>query len=229
MHEWILSAFPERRQVKIKIFKPGKRRKNILPCYEAYNISFMQEKKLNLGSGEFPKTGFVNVDYFARIKPDVIHDLNVFPYPFQDNEFDFIEARHVLEHLKDPFGVMRELHRITKPGGKILIKVPHFSRGFAHPEHTRGFDVYFPFFFNPEFSGGYQGVHFNVLKLKLRWFAQRHLKRKTLSVFTYAFGVSLSTFFDFFARLSPFFCSRLWCFWVGGFEEVSFTFQPVKD
>ena len=29
---------------------------------------------------------------------------------------------------------------------------------------------------------------------------------------------------NFLANLSPLACSRLWCFWVGGFEEIEYHF-----
>lgn len=102
------------------------------------------EKKLNLGSGEFKKGGYVNVDYYSVSEPDVRHNLNQFPYPYEKDDFDLIEAYHVLEHLENPFSVMKELHRIGKQNSLIKIWVPHFSRGFTHAEHKRGFDVSFP-------------------------------------------------------------------------------------
>ncbi len=186
-------------------------------------------RRLNLGSGEFPKPGFVNVDYYSRIKPDVEHDLDTYPYPFADNEFDLVEADHCLEHLRDPFAVMREIHRITKPGGIVRIRVPHFSRGFTHADHKRGFDVTFPYYFNPSFPGGYMGVPFKLRKLRLTWFAQPYLKKAVLSRWSFYGATMLGKVFDFFANLSPFLCSRLWCFWVGGFEEVFFEFEVVKE
>src|SRR3989338_5028532 len=126
-------------------------------------------KKLNLGSGEFKKKGYVNVDYYSITEPDVKHDLNQIPYPFKDNEFELIEGDHVLEHLKDPFEVMKELYRISKHNALIIIKVPHFSRGFTHPDHKRGFDVSFPYYFNPKFKGGYVGYSLVAKKVKLTW------------------------------------------------------------
>src|SRR5579862_4367521 len=106
-------------------------------------------KKLNLGSGMFPKAGFINLDYRSDCGADVVHNLNVFPYPFAENSLTHIEADHLLEHLQQPFAVMREIHRMLEPGGTVTIRVPHFSRGFAHPKHEHGFDVSFPLYFTP--------------------------------------------------------------------------------
>ncbi|MEO0254131.1 MAG: class I SAM-dependent methyltransferase [candidate division WOR-3 bacterium] len=185
-------------------------------------------KKLNLGCGNFKKEGYINLDYNKDVEPDVIHDLNVFPYPFEDNEFDLIEASHVLEHLDDPFKVMRELHRITKNNGLIIIRVPHFSRGFTHPEHKRGFDVTFPFYFNPSFLGGYQGVELKLEKMRLHWFGQPYLKKTVLPKSLFLIAKFIGKIIDFFANFSPFLCSRFWCFLVGGFDEIEFHFRVIK-
>ncbi len=183
-------------------------------------------KKLNLGCGENKKEGYINVDRQEIVKPDITHDLNVFSYPFSDSSFDLIEAFHILEHLDRPLLAMAELHRILKPGGRLIIKVPHFSRGFTHAEHTHGFDVTFPLYFNKNFTkSGYFGVDFKLEKMQLHWLAFFHL----LPVMGYSkLTISLlkvvNSFISFLANLSPNFCSRLWCFWVGGFDEIEFHF-----
>jgi SAM-dependent methyltransferase len=183
---------------------------------------------LNLGCGEFKKSGYLNVDYRSVSEPDVRHDLNRFPYPFEDSAFSLIEADHLLEHLDEPFKVMRELHRIAKPGGVVRLRVPHFSRGFTHAEHQRGFDVSFPLYFNPAFQGGYQGVSFRLEKIRLRWFAQPYLKRTLLSRPVFYAAAAAGWLIDVAANLSPWLCSRVWCFWVGGFEEVEFVLRVEK-
>jgi SAM-dependent methyltransferase len=181
--------------------------------------------KLNLGCGMFKKKGFVNVDFVSACKPDVLHNLNKIPYPFEDNSFSYIEANHLLEHLSSPMEVMQELRRILKPNGKLIIRVPHFSRGFSHPEHIRGFDVSFPLYFDENFRGGYSGTSFKLQEMRLSWFAQPYLKKVTLPCYQYLFGVVMGGIFSFFANLSPYFCSRMWCFLVGGFEEIEFVFK----
>ena len=127
--------------------------------------------------------------------------------------------------MENPFALIREAYRIIERGGTIALRVPHFSRGFSHPEHKRGFDVSLPLYFNPSFKGGYEGIPLQLEKMRLTWFAQRYLKKKTLPPHMYWSGVALGSIFDVFANLSPFMCSRLWCFWVGGFEEIEFVFR----
>lgn len=187
------------------------------------------DKKLNLGCGEFKKTGYVNVDFYSVSEPDIRHDLNQFPYPFPDNEFETIEADHVIEHLHDPFGVMKELKRIAADKAEIIIRVPHFSRGFTHADHKRGFDVTFPFYFDPSFPAGYQGTPLIHTKTRLRWFGQPYMKKRVMGSAMYTLGMCIGVVIDFFANLSPYACSRIWCFWVGGFEEIEFRFLVNKD
>ena len=179
--------------------------------------------KLNLGCGNYAKKGYVNVDRFAADGVDIVHDLSQFPYPFNDNDFDLIEADHVLEHLPEVFPVMTEIHRILKPGGRLIIRTPHFSRGFSHPEHRRGFDVTFPYYFNPKFPGGYSGVSFDCESVKLKWSAQPYLKKSVLPKPLYLIGQAVGTIIDALANIWPLISSRLWCYYVGGFEEIEFV------
>jgi len=186
--------------------------------------------RLNLGCGENKKDGYVNVDFQAHVQPDVVHDLNKQPFPFDDDQFELIEAFHVLEHLDRPFQVMQELHRILKPGGVLHVRVPHFSRGMTHAEHKAGFDVTFPQYFNPNFTkSGYFGVSFDLAKMELHWMAFFHLLpfmgvSRPVIVCLRALNAVISCI----ANLSPSACSRLWCFWVGGFEEIEFQFRTLK-
>jgi len=45
--------------------------------------------------------------------------------PFKDNSFEFVSSGMVFEHLSDPESAVRELVRVTSPGGKILIHTVH--------------------------------------------------------------------------------------------------------
>ncbi len=173
--------------------------------------------------------GYVNVDFLADLKPDVVHNLDEFPYPFADESFEEIFASHVLEHLKDPFAAMREWRRLLKPGGKLIIRVPHFSRGFTHPDHKRGFDVSFPLYFNPKMKPWFFGTHFDLQSMRLHWNGQPYLKSYVASPPVVFLSRVVGATIDAVANLFPMVFSRLFVFWVGGFEEVEYVFRRPRD
>jgi len=181
-------------------------------------------RRLNLGCGRFKKEGYVNVDWNPAFKPEVVHDLNEIPYPFEDNHFDEIEIVHALEHLNNPFGVMREIYRILKRGGVLRVVVPHFSRGFTHAEHNHGFDVTFRYYFDENFFWEDTGIKMKCTKNRLRWFAQPYLKKKNLPGYIVWILSAGGFVIDVLANAYPEFCSRMWCYWVGGFEELEMEF-----
>ena len=63
-----------------------------------------------------------------------------------------IYSRHPLEHVRNFLPLMAELHRVTRPGGRIEIIVPHFSNpyGYSDPTHVRHFGLYTFFYFADE-------------------------------------------------------------------------------
>ena len=99
--------------------------------------------KLNLGSGSKILKGYVNVDKFQYYNPDVVHDLEKFPYPFKDNSVDEILLSHVLEHIgqnPDVFNnIIKELYRICKNNSIVDIRVPHPRHDdfISDPTHVR--------------------------------------------------------------------------------------------
>lgn len=78
-------------------------------------------RKLNLGSGNNYLAGFVNIDNNPHLKTDLVYDLNLCPYPFEDGEFDEILADHIIEHLDNPLDFLQEIYRISKNNAKITI------------------------------------------------------------------------------------------------------------
>ena len=77
------------------------------------------KKILDVGCGTNKVEGAIGLDYNPLTGADVIHDLGVIPYPFEDNEFDKVVSRHVVEHVPDVMAFVTELYRITKNGGRI--------------------------------------------------------------------------------------------------------------
>jgi SAM-dependent methyltransferase len=49
------------------------------------------------------------------------------PLPFEDNTFDLVTALDVVEHIEDDRGALRELYRVIRPGGMLMISVPAYK------------------------------------------------------------------------------------------------------
>ena len=53
-------------------------------------------------------------------------DLNtIIPLPYQDESFDAITCLEVLEHVLDPFNLLKDLHRVLRPKGQVLLTTPN--------------------------------------------------------------------------------------------------------
>lgn len=76
--------------------------------------------KVDLGGGIDGRKGYMTIDQEGA---DITCDLND-GIPLEDNSAGILNASHVLEHLKDPFKIMSEIHRVLADGGWAMIEVP---------------------------------------------------------------------------------------------------------
>jgi ubiquinone/menaquinone biosynthesis C-methylase UbiE len=53
------------------------------------------------------------------------------PLPFPDKSFDIVVCNHVLEHIFETENALRELSRVTAPGGIILLGVPNMGNWYS--------------------------------------------------------------------------------------------------
>lgn len=116
--------------------------------------------KINLGSGNAPLDGHVNVDMLKRDDVDVVHNLMDFPYPFKDNSASEIKALDVIEHLdhytddKRPtiIAFIEECYRILELGGELYIQAPSWDSELFKIDvtHVRGFHPNSFDFLDPE-------------------------------------------------------------------------------
>jgi len=96
---------------------------------------------LQLGSGKKYCADAVNVDLVSSTGPDVVHDLDIRPWPLPDNHFREVISFDVVEHLDDVVATMDEIHRVCLGGATVRITVPHFSsaNAFTDPTHRHYF------------------------------------------------------------------------------------------
>ncbi len=100
------------------------------------------EIKYNLGCGENKRRGFVNVDRSPEVNPDIIADVTVIPWKWA-KPADLIFADNLFEHIREEplLKVMKECHRVLKPGGLLQIIVPisapdNFMAMFSDSSHV---------------------------------------------------------------------------------------------
>jgi len=98
-------------------------------------------KRLNLGCGGDYRKDWINVDCRNNIIVDKKVDLEKYPYPFKNNEFDETLISHVLEHLSEPIKTLKEIARISKNNAKIVVNVPHATSyaNIASIQHKANF------------------------------------------------------------------------------------------
>ncbi len=99
-------------------------------------------KKLNLGCGTDIRDGYINLDIAPLNGVDIVHNIESGPLPFADETFEEVLCLDILEHL-EYVPVLKEIHRILKKNGKVIIRVPHFSsnNNYIDPTHKKMFSI----------------------------------------------------------------------------------------
>lgn len=158
------------------------------------------------------------MDNSPNCQPDVVVDLNKGLAPFESDSIDEIRAEHFLEHVEDLMLLLEEMYRVSKNGAVWNILVPHYSRGFLHPFHTRGFSYgSFDWFFTKASPERYGDMDLSVQKVRFNY---TRLDGKIARL--------VAAPLNLFANINRSLCERVWCYWVGGFDEIQFTIVVHK-
>jgi glycosyltransferase involved in cell wall biosynthesis len=98
--------------------------------------------KLDIGCGKkkaSPK--HIGIDKSPLPCVDIKLDLEKAILPFNNNSVDEIVASHSLEHISNYLQLVNEMWRTLKPGGNLLVRVPHYKweGAYTDPTHVRRF------------------------------------------------------------------------------------------
>lgn len=69
---------------------------------------------------------------FKRTHPELDYESDIQNMPLENESFDTVLSAEVLEHVPDPEKALREIHRVLKPGGKLVMSIPHLM--YLHNE-----------------------------------------------------------------------------------------------
>ena len=108
--------------------------------YYKSSIPFLPNAKgldIGCGNGRFISSmnelgrEFEGVE-FSPVAVDICHKANLKVFngelkdaEFKGNSFDIISARHLIEHIPDPDDLFKEISRVLKPKGRLVIRTPN--------------------------------------------------------------------------------------------------------
>lgn len=90
---------------------------------------------LNIGAGstETKIPNCIELEYSIHRNTDVVADAH--RLPFKDRVFDAVVSFNTFEHLHDPTTAAREIFRVLKPGGKVVIHTAFLQPLHEPPHH----------------------------------------------------------------------------------------------
>ena len=95
--------------------------------------------KLDIACGSRKREGFVGIDAASIPGVDIVHDLEIFPWPIESESVEEAHVAHYVEHTRDLIAFMNELYRVMRPGAVCTVIAPYYTsiRAWRDPTHTR--------------------------------------------------------------------------------------------
>lgn len=95
--------------------------------------------RLDVGCGIHKQKGFIGMDQINHECVDIVHDVQVFPWPIPDDICLQIVMSHLWEHIepKYRFQLMDELWRVCRHDAQLFLSAPYAGSPLeaAHPAH----------------------------------------------------------------------------------------------
>jgi SAM-dependent methyltransferase len=126
---------------------------------------------LDVGCARGKHPGAIGIDISADTQADVLCDWNR-TYPFAASQFDEVRLVHVIEEVDDILATLREVHRVARPGARVVIVTPHYSdhSSYISPTHRWHLSSFSLWFFGekPGVYDYYAPAHFRLVRLHVR-------------------------------------------------------------
>jgi 2-polyprenyl-3-methyl-5-hydroxy-6-metoxy-1,4-benzoquinol methylase len=106
-------------------------------CGEGYGMKLLAPKaKKYLAIDKYNTPIDSDLPDFEKI---TFQQMNVPPFEgIEGDSFDYIVSFHVIEHIEDDEFFSRELYRVLKPGGKVILTTPNIKMSLSrNPWHVR--------------------------------------------------------------------------------------------
>lgn len=91
--------------------------------------------RLDLACGQQKREGFLGVDLDPTVS-DLVHDLTVLPWPWEDSSVYELSCSHYVEHVEDLGRFMAEAYRVLMPLGLFTLTGPYYTHMRAHQDFT---------------------------------------------------------------------------------------------
>jgi demethylmenaquinone methyltransferase / 2-methoxy-6-polyprenyl-1,4-benzoquinol methylase len=188
-----LHRFWKRRLVKLAAPQPGERALDV--CCGTGDIAFALARKGAQVTGLDFNRGMLDIAEKKRSAPVEFISGDAQKLPFEDNTFEIVTVGYGLRNLADWQLGLREMWRVAKPGGRLLVL------DFARPDNALWRNVYFLYLrscvpaFGKIFCGDAQAYSYILESLKSYPAqhgvaeAMNHLKCSQVRVITFLGGV----------------------------------------
>lgn len=134
-----IDAWARSRQIRRSL--PAGARVLEVGCGHGLTLHRLQNKGYSVMGTEFSE----HAAGYARDQLGIsMHVGPVETIPAEEGTFDFICLYHVFEHLDDPQAALKQFRRLLKPGGRLLVEVPHYRSAFARWFGARWFHLDVP-------------------------------------------------------------------------------------